>query len=110
MYWVVWSYDVKVEQVKAFERAYGPDGEWERLFQLAPGYVGTELRRESDRRGHYLTIDRWNSRADYERFRDAFYNQYQMLDVRCSRMTEEEKKVGDFEMTSGDTEASSGRV
>jgi heme-degrading monooxygenase HmoA len=110
VYWVVWSFDVKVEQVKAFERAYGPDGEWERLFRLAPGYAGTELRQETDRRGHYLTIDRWNSRADYERFKDTFSTQYQMLDVRCARLTEIEKKVGDFETQTGEREAGSGRV
>jgi len=100
VYWVVWSFDVKVEQAKAFERAYGPDGDWERLFSRAPGYVGTELRRETDRRGHYLTIDRWHTRADYERFKEAFATQFQMLDVRCARLTESEKKVGDFEMKS----------
>jgi heme-degrading monooxygenase HmoA len=100
VYWLVWSFDVKVDQVKTFERAYGPHGEWEQLFRRAPGYVGTELRRETDRRGHYLTIDRWNSRADYERFKEAFSTQNQMLDVRCARMTESEQKVGDFEMKS----------
>jgi heme-degrading monooxygenase HmoA len=100
MYWVVWSFDVKPEHVKAFERAYGPEGEWAELFRRAPGYVGTELRRETDRRAHYLTIDRWNTRADYDRFKEAFSQQYQMLDVRCSKMTEAEKKVGDFEMKS----------
>jgi heme-degrading monooxygenase HmoA len=110
MYWVVWSFDVKVEQVKAFERFYGPNGEWEQLFRRAPGYVDTELRRETDRRGHYLTIDRWQTRADYERFKEAFSTQYEMLDVRCARMTEAENKVGDFEMRSGETEASGDRV
>lgn len=99
----MWSFDVKVEQAKTFERTYGPDGEWEQLFRRAPGYVGSELRRETDRHGHYLTIDRWNSRADYERFKEAFAGQYQTLDVRCSRMTESEKKVGDFETTTEET-------
>jgi len=108
VYWVVWSFDVKLEQVKAFERAYGPDGEWEQLFRRAPAYAGTELRRETDRRAHYLTIDRWHTRADYERFKEAFAGQYQMLDVRCSRMTESESKVGDFETTTEET--GSGRL
>jgi heme-degrading monooxygenase HmoA len=97
MYWVVWSFDVKPEQVKAFERAYGPEGDWAQLFGRAQGYVGTELRRETDRRAHYLTIDRWQSREDYKRFKEAFSNEYVTLDLRCGRFTDAEQKIGDFE-------------
>ena len=45
MYWIVWSFDVKPEQVKAFERVYSPEGDWAQLFQRAPGFEGMELRR-----------------------------------------------------------------
>lgn len=99
MYWIVWSYDVKPEQAKSFERVYGPAGDWAQLFERAPGFVGTELRRESDRADHYITIDRWLTRADYQRFKDAFRTEYERLDARCGRMTESERKVGDFETT-----------
>lgn len=99
MYWIVWSFDVKLEQVKAFERLYGPEGEWVQLFQRAEGFEGTELRRESDRAGHYLTIDRWLTRADYQRFQDTFGKEYDQLDTKCGRMTEAETKIGDFETT-----------
>lgn len=100
MYWIVWSFDVKPAYVRAFERVYGPDGDWVRLFERAPGYAGTELRRETDRVAHYLTIDRWHSRNDYQRFKDAFREAYQALDARCTVMTEREHKVGDFETSS----------
>jgi heme-degrading monooxygenase HmoA len=100
VYWIVWSYDVKPEQVKPFERVYGPQGEWAQLFERAPGFAGTELRRERDRAGHYLTIDRWLTRADYQRFRDAFRTEYEALDTRCTRMTDVDSKIGDFETTS----------
>jgi len=99
MYWVVWSYDVKPDQVGSFERAYGPDGEWVRLFRRAPGYAGTELRRETDHLAHYVTIDRWNTRADFQRFKEAFQTEYQMLDAKCGPLMQYEKKVGDFETT-----------
>lgn len=97
MYWIVWSFDVKPAQVQAFERVYGPQGEWVQLFQRARGFESTELRRESDRAGHYLTIDRWKTRADYQRFQDAFRTEYQALDTKCSLMTQAETKIGDFE-------------
>ena len=100
MYWIVWSYDVKPDQVKAFERAYGPQGEWDQLFERAPGFAGTELRRENDRVGHYLTIDRWQTRADYQRFMDAFRTEYETLDTRCMRLTDADSKIGDFETSS----------
>lgn len=97
MYWIVWSFDVKPEQTKAFERVYGPDGDWVRLFRRAPGYVGTELRRETDRTARYFTIDRWETREDYKRLKELFREEYQVLDARCASMTEAEQKVGDFE-------------
>lgn len=110
MYWVVWSYDVKPEQVKAFERAYGPDGDWVRLFRRASGFAATELRRETDHPAHYVTIDRWNTRADYERFKEAFRYEYELLDARCGRLTDFEKKVGDFETTAEEIRRSRGGV
>ena len=97
MYWVVWSFEVKPAQVSAFERAYGPDGDWAKLFQRAPGFAGTELRHEPDRPAHYLTIDRWRTRGDYHRFKDAFRREYEALDARCAALTESERKLGDFE-------------
>jgi heme-degrading monooxygenase HmoA len=101
VYWIVWSYDVKPEQTKSFERVYGSDGDWVRLFVRAPGYVGTEMRRESERVNRYFTIDRWRTRADYQRFKETFRDEYQTLDARCAAMTEAEQKVGDFETHEG---------
>lgn len=99
MYWVVWSYDVKPARARAIERAYGPDGDWVRLFARAPGFVETELRHETDNASHYVTIDRWRTREDYRRFKDAFRTEYETLDARCIAMTDAEHKVGDFETT-----------
>jgi len=99
VYWIVWSFDVKPAQVTAFERAYGPDGDWVRLFQRAPGFSGTELRCEADRPAHYLTIDRWRTRDDYNRFKDAFSVEYGVLDARCAALTHAERKIGAFETT-----------
>lgn len=100
MYWIVWSFDVKPAHIGSFERAYGPDGDWVRLFQRAPGYAGTELRREADRAAHYVTIDRWQTRDDYKRFKETFREEYQTLDVKCAALTAWEHKIGDFETMS----------
>ena len=57
MYVLLWRFRPLVGRESEFERAYGPSGEWTRLF------------RRSDDPGEYLALDRWASRAAYEAFR-----------------------------------------
>ena len=51
---------------RAFERAYGPSGDWSQLFGRAETCLGTQLLRGSG--DSYLTIDRWRAEADFEAF------------------------------------------
>lgn len=95
---IVWSFEVKPEHVGAFERVYGPGGEWALLFRKAPGYKGTELLRDVDGAGRYVTIDRWRSREDFWRLREAFRADYVALDARCKALTRREQLIGDFEV------------
>ena len=37
----VWRYDVPADVREEFEREYGPDGSWARLFAASPGFVVT---------------------------------------------------------------------
>jgi heme-degrading monooxygenase HmoA len=80
-----------------FERAYGPSGEWTRLFQRGEGYLGTEQLQRSEDPREYLTLDRWASRAAYEAFRARFSSEYRRLDHRLEELTEEETPLGTFE-------------
>ncbi len=59
----LWEFQVKPERISAFEEIYGPDGSWAQLFRSSPDYLGTELIRDFDRPGRYLTLDHWISRA-----------------------------------------------
>jgi hypothetical protein len=43
MYALVWEFRVSGEHDVAFRQAYGPDGEWARLFRRGAGYLGTDL-------------------------------------------------------------------
>ena len=43
-----------------FEAAYGPTGDWARLFARSGGFRGTELMRADD--GSYLTLDVWRAK------------------------------------------------
>jgi len=66
MYVIIWEYQVKEDCVAEFEKIYGEKGAWAELFKMDSGYLGTELLRGSSH--HYLTIDKWNSKKDYESF------------------------------------------
>lgn len=93
----VWSFEVREGSEAEFEAAYGPKGEWVQLFRRAPGYLFTELLRDQATRRRYVTIDRWNSRAAYDEFRDNYSIEFEELDARCAALTVSETAIGNFE-------------
>jgi heme-degrading monooxygenase HmoA len=97
VYEIFWEYEVRPEQVAAFERLYGADGEWARLFRRADGYVETLLFRDTDRPTRYLTVDRWQSRAAFDTFVDAASSAYAALDRLGSALTVREHRLGAFD-------------
>ena len=101
MYRIVWAFEVKPGNAQAFETAYGPEGDWVKLFRRAPGYSGTELLKDVDTTGRYLTIDRWRSREDFWKFREAFRAEYLALDKRLEALTKKETLIGDFQSNGG---------
>jgi quinol monooxygenase YgiN len=68
MYMRVWEYKVEAGQVDDFIAAYGPAGASARLFARAEGYGGTELFRDVDKAGRFLTVDRWADAARWDAF------------------------------------------
>lgn len=97
MYRIVWMFDVRDGNAAEFERVYGPEGAWARLFRNGAGYQGSDLLRDVAREGRYVTIDRWESRADFQRFYEQFTLEYRALDERCERLTSDEQRIGEFE-------------
>ncbi len=92
---IFWRYRVANGREPEFEEIYGAEGQWSRLFTRASGYVGTELLRGED--GAYLTIDRWQDRAGFDRFKAEFADDYAALDARCESLTIEEQPIGIFD-------------
>ncbi|HJU89841.1 MAG TPA: antibiotic biosynthesis monooxygenase family protein [Gemmatimonadaceae bacterium] len=92
-YGVVWAFRVRPGAAAEFERLYGPDGDWVRLFRRSPGYLGTELWRDADVTGRYVTIDRWRSRADCEGFIAGHAQEYAEIDARGARLTDFETRL-----------------
>ena len=96
-YMYLWEYIVAPGKADDFKRAYGPDGEWVLLFTEAPGYVRTELHRDSAEPGRFVTIDYWESEAAWREFRTRFSVRFEALDARCAALTLRETEIGRFE-------------
>jgi quinol monooxygenase YgiN len=96
-YFALWEFHVKPESISAFEETYGPHGAWAQLFRQSPAYLGTELLRDLNHPGRYLTLDRWTSREALYQFKQDHHATYDALDKQCESLTEKEVLLGDFE-------------
>lgn len=94
---VLWSFEVAADQTVDFERVYGADGDWARLFSRSHEYQGTELLKDASRPGHYVTIDRWTSAAAFRAFKQQWSAEYAALDRACESLTASETPLGVFE-------------
>jgi hypothetical protein len=91
---IVWQFRVPARQRRAFERVYGPEGPWGQLFRMGKGYVSTELLRDRETAGRYLTTDRWESRSFCH---SRSISEYKSLDDKCAKLTTSEALLGEFE-------------
>jgi heme-degrading monooxygenase HmoA len=97
MFIILWKFQPAEGRQIEFERAYGPEGDWGGFFRAGKGFLGTELLRDPDRPGEYLTLDRWERREDYLRFRQENLEKYREIDRRCESLTREETLIGNFD-------------
>jgi len=94
MHIIIWEYHVKAERTIDFENIYASNGAWAELFKMGTGYLGTELLYHITNPQHYLTIDRWHSKENYEGFLIQYENEYKVLDAECADLTERESLLG----------------
>jgi heme-degrading monooxygenase HmoA len=93
MYVIVWKYEVLGDSEPDFRVAYGPDGDWARLFAKHDGYVATELI-ATDQPRQYFTIDRWASAEAFDAYMERDLEEYRRLDQRFDALTLSEELVG----------------
>jgi RimJ/RimL family protein N-acetyltransferase/heme-degrading monooxygenase HmoA len=91
---VIWSYVVEADHAEAFERAYGENGDWARLFRSSPDFLGTELLHGED--GSFVTIDRWSSAQAYDAFLAGHAAEYRKIDEACDELTTSERRIGRY--------------
>jgi len=92
---LVFSYDIRDED--AFERTYGPDGDWAAFFATGAGYIGTELLRDVEIPGRYLVIDRWESAEHYNTFATTNRDEYMRRVDDTRFLYDQELRFGTFE-------------
>ena len=97
MFVVVWMFEAKAGAEEDFVRAYGPEGEWAKLFRRSAGFVDSALARDIGIARRFVTIDRWASRAAFDAFKAAAKPEYDALDARCRQLTRSERLIGHFE-------------
>lgn len=93
----VWKFRPPAGREEEFASVYGPRGPWTELFSQAAGYRGTSLLQPAEAGGWWLTLDRWHSLADFERFQTELRDQYQALDAKLQGVAGEEVFVGAFD-------------
>ena len=96
MFVILWEFEVKPGSELAFERAYGPQGDWVRLFRCDPHYRMTRLLRDTSRPGIYCTMDFWDSEPAHENFKNLHRDAYQAIDEETEHLTLREHHLGSF--------------
>ena len=95
---ILWEFEVREGREEEFERMYGPKGDWARLFATGGGYRGTELSRDVEKKGRYVTRDEWESREEFEKFVAENRKKYDAVDAAGEGLTVGERKMGSFEV------------
>lgn len=92
----IWRYRAAPGRAAEFATAYGPDGDWAALFRRGEGYLGTDLLHGED---IALTIDRWRTAADWDRFLALHRADYEALDRRLAPLCCEDVEIASFQST-----------
>ena len=96
MFVALWEFEVKPGCEEKFERVYGAEGEWVKLFLQDSTYRGTRLVKDARRDRVYLTLDFWETREAYENFKKEKRADYQRIDRECEGLTARESRLGEF--------------
>lgn len=93
----VWKFRPPPGHEEQFAEPYSSDGRWAVLFRKARGYRGTTLLMPAEPGGWWLTLDRWESAADFDAFGETYGEEYRALDAELEGIAGDEEFVGAFE-------------
>jgi heme-degrading monooxygenase HmoA len=107
---IVWEFVVKDEARGQFELAYGPGGAWSKLFARCPGFRGTAVLRDTKNPRRYLTIDLWETGAQWEQALAESRTEYSDLEAALGEWIESKTEVGIFSVLAEATVRPRGRA
>jgi hypothetical protein len=93
---VVWQFDVKPGQQKAFEKFLGADGEWTTLGRRSRSFLGSSFLRDQAHDRRYLVIEYWSEMVVYERHRTSFGADMRRLEKQRDTLCESMVPLGVF--------------
>jgi heme-degrading monooxygenase HmoA len=96
MFVALWEYEVKPGCEESFQSAYGPQGDWVRLFQRDPHFRETRLLKDLSRPRCYYTLDYWDSEKAFVKFKTANRDAYAAIDRATSPLTLSERRLAAF--------------
>ena len=98
MFVALWGYEVKPGCEECFQSAYGPHGDWVRLFQRDPHYRETRLLQALSRARFYFTLDYWDSESAFDQFKSANQAAYTAIDHATEHLTISERRLSTFNL------------
>jgi hypothetical protein len=85
------------------EAVFAAGGIWCEFLRQGPGYIGTEVKCESQVERRYRVQDFWSWHPDFERFREKFAAEYERFDQLIEGLFERQQFVGAYyEKQAGD--------
>jgi heme-degrading monooxygenase HmoA len=96
MFVALWEYEVKPGCEESFQSAYGPHGNWVRLFQSGPHYRETRVLQDLSRPRFYFTLDYWDSESAFDQFKSANQTAYAAIDRATEHLTLSERRLTTF--------------
>lgn len=94
MFVTLWEFEVKPGCQERFEKVYGQNGDWAKLFRSDANHHATQLLHDPARPAIYLTLDFWTSLQAYEKFMASHAATYKSLDAVGEELTLWERKIG----------------
>ena len=92
----IFEFQAKPGLESEFEKIYGPEGDWAKLFRTSKGFIRTELYSDVETKGRYVTVDCFASESDYAGFLEKRRRDYDALDRCCESVRLSEKLIGSF--------------
>ena len=98
MFVALWEYEVRPGCEESFQSAYGPQGDWVRLFQRDPSYRETRLLMDLSRPRFYFTLDYWDSESAFDQFKSTNHTTYGPIDRATEHLTVSERRLSTFNL------------